>query len=70
MPWPKTDREILNRINCITVILVMLGGVSSRCAEKSTAELLYQQLHQEHKRGAVVEWLEQLGYGAESRRIA
>ena len=23
-----------------------------------------------HKRGAVVEWLEQLGYGAESRRIA
>ena len=22
------------------------------------------------KRGAVVEWLEQLGYGAESRRIA
>ena len=43
MPWPKTNSEILNGINCITVILVMLGGVSSRCAEKSTAELLYQQ---------------------------
>ena len=39
MPWPKTNCDILNGINCITVILVMLSGVSSRCAEKSTAEL-------------------------------
>ena len=49
MPWPKTDSEILNEINCITVILFMLGGVSSRCAEKSTAELLYQQQQNKNK---------------------
>ena len=32
--------------------------------------VIYYQALMCLKRGAVVEWLEQLGYGAESRRIA
>ena len=31
---------------------------------------IYRERERERERGAVVEWLEQLGYGVESRRIA
>ena len=45
------------------ILLVILGYFSLFFSENICCDHVYE-------RGAVVKWLEQLGYGAESRRIA
>ena len=54
----EKQRHIVHILRFFTVI------------KKSDGEFGFTGLSMQYKRGTVVEWLEQLGYGAESRRIA
>ena len=64
--WSVPLQRVSNVCEQLTSHSGPLQRVSNVC-EQLTSHIVSRMSYQ---RGAMVEWLEQLGYGAESRRIA
>ena len=66
------DSKSPNLINFLTLIIMRFinNFLFSERTLENKIQLITLMLYSFISRGAVVEWLEQLGYSAESRRIA